>query len=286
MKKTGIAKMTAVAAAVGGAVLLKKQAEKNKMAKAGYSVEEVELYRDGMKICGQLFVSEKEEKQPLVIMSHGFGANMRSMKGYAKMFAEDGIAAFIYDFIGGGVMSRSDGKMSEMSVLTEAEDLNTVLDHFRDDERFDRERIFLMGASQGGFVSTYVGGKRPEDVAGLIVLYPAYVIHDDTRKRVPDTEKIPDTMHIMGMKVGSIYNRDALSFDIYQLMKEYPKKVLIIHGSDDSIVPYSYSERAKNTFADAQLIRIEGANHGFGGKAAIYSGNLSLQFVKKILQEG
>ena len=160
-----------------------------------------------------------------------------------------------------------------------------VIDHFRNDERFDNERIFLMGASQGGFVSTYVAGKRPEDVAGLVALYPAYVIQDDTRERVPDPDNIPDTMRIMGMKVGSIYNRDALSFDIYDVMKEYPKKVLIIHGSDDSIVPYSYSERAKKTFPNAKLIRIEGADHGFRGEDHIYSANLSVQFVKKILQE-
>ena len=167
--------------------------------------------------------------------------------------------------------------------------------------------LILSGSPAGGFTARIAESQTEEALAGADYAFGGFwqilkegavvedfAIHHDARtafgisddSRTPDTEKIPDTMHIMGMKVGSIYNRDALSFDIYQLMKEYPKKVLIIHGSDDSIVPYSYSERAKNTFADAQLIRIEGANHGFGGKAAIYSGNLSLQFVKKILQEG
>ena len=40
--------------------------------------------------------------------------------------------AYVFDFNGGGLGSRSDGKMTEMSVLTEAADLEVVLDYFQD----------------------------------------------------------------------------------------------------------------------------------------------------------
>lgn len=248
-----------------------------------YDVQETGFFRDNMKIAAELFVPEREEPMPLVILSHGFGANGASLAGYAQNFAKNGIAACTFDFIGGGRSIKSDGKTSEMSVLTEASDLEVILNELRLDPRFDTDKIFLFGESQGGFVSTYVAGEYPGEVAGLIALYPAYVISDDTRKRVPDPDNIPETMEVMGVTLGSIYNRDAMSVDIYDQMKKYGKKVLIIHGTKDSLVPISYSERAAKTFPDAELVRFDGAGHGFGGKDASEAARISLEFVEKML---
>jgi hypothetical protein len=248
-----------------------------------YVTQETEFYRNNMKISAELFIPENDEPTPLVILSHGFGGNGASLAGYAQNFAENGIAACTFDFIGGGMNIKSDGKTTEMSVLTEATDLEVILNGLRTDPRFDPDKIFLFGESQGGFVSTYVAGNHSEDVAGLIALYPAYMISDDTRKRVPDPDNIPETMEIMGIPLGSIYNRDAMSVDIYDQMKLYGKKVLILHGTNDSIAPISYSEHAVETFPNAELIRFDGAKHGFGGSDSIKAAKLSLEFVESLL---
>lgn len=244
-----------------------------------YSTQEVEFNRDGKRIYGELYVPECDQPMPLVILSHGYGENHTNVAGYAQGFAKCGIAACIFDFAGGSNNSKSDGDTTEMSVLTEAADLETILDELRSDPRFDQGKIYLFGQSQGGFVSTYVAGERPDDVAGLIALYPAYVIGDDTRKRVPDPDHIPETMDVMGMTLGSIYNRDALSFDIYDQMKKYDKNVLIFHGTKDSLVPVSYSEKAEATFLNAKLIRIDGADHGFSPNDAEKVLQQSIDFV-------
>ncbi|WP_315330423.1 alpha/beta fold hydrolase, partial [Treponema socranskii] len=225
---------------------------------AAFKIEERNFQRKGMKISGELFIPDRASPVPLVILSHGFGGNRGSVKGYAESFAERGIAAYIFEFIGGGEHIKSDGKMTEMSVLTEAEDLIVIFDNLKADARFKAEQIFLFGESQGGFVSTYVAALRPADIAGLVLLYPAFVLHDDARRRTPDQERIPDTMKLLGKTVGQIYNKDVLSFDIYTLMLQYSGKTLIIHGSADSLVPLSYSERAIKTFPDAKLITLDG----------------------------
>ncbi|MBQ7487524.1 MAG: alpha/beta hydrolase, partial [Clostridia bacterium] len=162
--------------------------------------------------------------------------------------------------------------------------LGCVLDAFKNDPRIDPEQIILFGESQGGFVSTYTAGVRPEDIAGLIVLYPAYVLQDDSHNRNPDPQNGPEVSNFMGVRIGRIYDVDAQSFDIYQIMEAYKGKVLIVHGTADSIVPHAYSERARDTFSDAKLITIDGAGHGFYGAAMETAKQEAVSFIHEILR--
>lgn len=250
-------------------------------------MNELYIKRDGMNIYGRLYLPKNTSADmPLVILSHGFGGNYTNTVYYAETFARGGIPAFSYDFIGGGAGSRSDGTTAQMSVLTEAADLDAVLDHFRNDPAFDKNKIFLFGESQGGFVSTYVAGKRPSDVAGLVAFYPAYVLQDDSRERNPDPENGPSETDFWGVRIGRIYDTDAQSFDIYDVMKNYTGKVLLIHGTNDSIVPISYSERAARTFPDAEFVRIPGAGHGFYGSDEREAADRALSFIKELIKKG
>ena len=246
-----------------------------------YKMQELEFLRDGKKIYGRIYLPEGNGPFPVAIMGHGFGANLSMMEGYAKSFAENGIAAYVFDFIGGGHDIKSDGKMTEMSVLTEAADMNTVLDGILALDIIDKNNIFAMGGSQGGFVATYIAGTRPEDIKGLIALYPAYVLQDDARKRTGNGTEFFDTFSVMGNTISRLYDEDALSFDIYDIMKNFKGNALLIHGTADQIVPYSYSERAVDTLPSARLITIEGAGHGFGGKDDEYATRCAIDFVKE-----
>ena len=212
---------------------------------------------------GVLQMPEGEGPVPLVITCHGFGGNHYGALDYAAYFAAGGYAVFSLDFCGGGLWSNSDGTMLEMSVLTEAADLNAVIDSFRGDPRFSD--IFLRGESQGGFVASYVAAQRPDDITGLLLEYPAYVLQDDAeRRRLPDGS-FPEVSRLLGMRIGRIYSEDVTSFDIYELMAGYGGPVLILHGDRDLLVPMSYSERAVKAFPNAELVVMPGQGHGFLG---------------------
>lgn len=247
-----------------------------------YSEREVFFYRDGLKIYGKEFLPEGVEgKIPTAIIAHGFGANLTRCEPYARALAENGFAAYVFDFVGGGRQIKSDGKMTEMSVLTEAADLYVVLDGIAKRDEVDPANVFLSGESQGGFVASYVAASRPDDVRGLIALYPAYVLQDDAKKRTPDPNAIPETTNVMGMTIGRIYTSDALSFDIYDMLPNYERNVLIIHGTADPIVPVAYAERAARVFPSAELVKIDGAGHGFHGADLTRAAGLVVKFVRE-----
>ena len=231
-----------------------------------FAAAEEEFYLPGS--LGNLYVILKtppapDGPVPLILLSHGFGGSHSGIRDYADYFVSNGFAACSLDFCGGGRDSKSDGTMLEMSVLTEAEDLNAVVDYFRDDPRFSS--IYLWGESQGGFVSSYVAAGRPEDIAGLVLEYPAYVLTDSAKRNRQEGGSFPEESRLLGMRIGRVYYEALASIDIYGHIAAYGGPVLVLHGNLDWLVPLSYSERAAEAYPNAELIVMPGQGHGFIG---------------------
>lgn len=240
------------------------------------------IREDGYHIRGRLYRPAGEGPFPAVIFSHGFGGNFRYLEHYGPRFAREGIAMFLFDFCGGGPESASDGTMLEMSVLTECGDLELVFDRIRALPCVDPGSLFLMGESQGGYVSALAASRLKEAVRGLILWYPALVIEDDSRGRLAEGKPAP--ANVFGLAIGAKYTRDALSLSIYDEIPKYRGRVLILHGDCDPVVPLSYSERACRVYADASLHVIRGAGHGYNAQESQEAGRLSADFVKSLIR--
>lgn len=233
-----------------------------------------ECNREGLCIKGTVFRDETIEKQPTIIISHGFMSNQTTVINYAKSFAEIGYAAFTFDFCGGGIKGKSDGKSEDMTVFTEVKDLFAVIDHIKTLPYVDKKRITLMGCSQGGFVSGMVAAKRKEEIEKLILFYPALCIPDDARNGKMlgfsfDPQNMTEILSKFPMKIGRDYAKCVLDIDSVKEISGYDGEVLIVHGTDDKIVNYSYAKKAKEAFGDEKcdLLLISGAGHGFRGNA-------------------
>lgn len=230
--------------------------------------EELWLESGGKKVYGKMYLpGDEKDSYPTVILSHGFNSSSVLNEGYAESFAKNGYAAYIFDFCGGGPGTKSDGATTEMSVLTEYQNLSDVMDQVKALDYVDGDQLFLFGLSQGGFVSAYTAAQRPGDVKGLILFYPAFVLQEEYFEKYDSVEAIPDEdFESMGVPLGAIYAKDARSFDIYEEIGKYKGDVLICHGDKDTLVPLSYSEKAIEVYDSAELKVIQYGEHGFQGK--------------------
>lgn len=232
-----------------------------------YTVEELSAEVDGHTIYGQIYIpSGIDEPLPAVIISHGYGGTHSTNAAYAEELARKGLAAYCFDFRGGGSGSRSDGSPLEMTVFTEKTDLEAVLGMIQGLDYVDSSRIFLMGTSQGGMVSAMTGAAHPDEIKGMMLLYPAFCIPDDARSQYTSADEVPERPTVRSwLSVGHDYVADVLDYDVYADVTTYAKDVLILHGDRDGIVDLSYSQRAAEEYPSAELKVIEGAGHGFGG---------------------
>lgn len=217
---------------------------------------------------------------PAVIFSHGFGGNHSVGTQYAEALAEHGYAVYCFDFCGGSSGSRSDGSTLEMSVFTEQADMEAVIAMIQELEYVDNENLFLMGTSQGGAVSAITGAAHKEEIRGMVLLYPAFLLAERANELFQSVEEIPDTYFFLWMEVGRAYFEPLIGYDIYEEIAAYDRDVLMIHGDADSIVPLTYSERALEVYPSSELKVISGGGHGFYGEDARQAIEYMLEYLE------
>lgn len=230
-----------------------------------YETRDLDVTSQGQTLPGRLYVPAADAAVPLIVCSHGLCSAPDDVAPVAQALARLGLAAYCPSFRGGG--PGSVGDMTHMSVMTEVVDLEAVLTAARTAaggwEVVDPGRIVLLGESQGGEVSAVTAARHPEQVAGLVLWYPAFSITDTLHSLYTSLDAVPQDYSFLGCALGRVYAQDMWDYDVYTEIAGYTAPVLIVHGSDDLVVPYRYSERARTTYPDAELVRIDGAGHGF-----------------------
>lgn len=234
----------------------------------GFTERELWVQRDGMRIYGVLYAPQgasAESPRPAVICSHILGGTHENSGKYAAEMASRGYIGYAFDFCGGSDESRSSGKTTESSIKTEAADLSAVLDVIRALPEVDGRNVFLFGQSQGGAVSAMVAAARPDDVAGLILLYPAFVIHGLAVDMFGTPENAPET-YSLWLELGHIYAVDAIEYDFYEHIGDYTGPVLMFQGTADMLEPRRYTDRAAEVYANVDYEVFEGVGHSFQGQ--------------------
>lgn len=237
--------------------------------------------KNGKSIYGIVSNPDTKGKHGVAIISHGFNGTHHFGKDYFKTLNDLGYAVYSFDFPCGSVNSKSDNNTMNMSVSDEKDALKEIVAYFQKQKDVDKNKIVLIGESQGGLVSALAASELKKQVSNLVLIYPALCIPDNWNERYPRVEDIPEVSEIWGVKLGKKFMMDIRNMKPFDIIGNYKGNVLIVHGTDDKVVPVDYSKRAQQTYQNAELKIIEKAGHGFNPRERF----LSNQYVKDFLQK-
>lgn len=225
-----------------------------------YQVNEMIIDVPKGSVYGKSFVPEDTgDKMTAVILSHGYNSSHEDLSDLASALGENGVFAYAYDFCGGSARSKSSGSSTEMSIQSEMDDLRAVIAHIEGLDFVDKEKIYLYGESQGGFVSSLTADEK---IKGLYLLYPAFCIPDNWAGRTIEGE-----VDFMGMPLSNCFCDGLPKYDVFEHIKKYSGAVKIYHGDSDKLVPLPYAQKAAESFKNAELIVFGGEGHGFSSSA-------------------
>lgn len=230
-----------------------------------------------------------EQKVPMVIICHGFTGNKNEplLNAISDSLRNDGIASIRFDFDGHG---QSDGKFEDMTVPKEIEDAKAVYDYVASLPYVSQ--VGIAGHSQGGVVASMTAGiLTDKDIKAVALLAPAVVLRDDALRgmcmgKYYNPHDVPaEGVELWGGRVlGRDYIRSAQTLPIYATSAYYHGPALIVHGTYDVVVPYTYGERYHNMWDCSEYYPIDGADHGFSGHTAYVAG-LVANFMNKELKK-
>ncbi len=226
------------------------------------------------------------ERVPMVVLCHGFMGNMQSdlLIKIAELLQERGIASIRFDFNGHG---QSEGRFQDMTVLNEIVDAKKVIEYVTALPYVGS--VAIAGHSQGGVVAAMTAGELgAEKIKSVVLLAPAAVLRDDairgsTMGATYDPFNPGEYVELFrGLRLGAEYIRTAFSMPIYETSAEYNGPALIIHGTGDRVVPYTYGERFHQLWEGSELIILDRADHGFSKQTSEVAAS-SADFLSKTL---
>lgn len=254
-----------------------RQTEKSESG-SKVAIEELSYLNGDTKVFGKLYrpaeaamkgTEMSRRKFPTVVFCHGLGMNCDYWHSWCRALAGKGIIAYAFDFQGGAMQNcRSTSDMMHMTPETEREDLAMVMQRLRKEKFVDKDSIYLVGHSLGGLVaSQYASGDGKRLLKGLVLMAPAFNIHDDALALYPKAKEIKDTTILMGCTLGRDYFVSARKYDPYKWLHRFDKPVLILGAGSDDKVPAEYLEKAAEAFPDASLNMIDRGDHLFTAMA-------------------
>jgi dipeptidyl aminopeptidase/acylaminoacyl peptidase len=167
---------------------------------------------------------------PVIVCSHGLLSAKESPKFIAigEEMSRAGFCVLRFDFSGCG---ESPPRPGESLVEARRSDLEAAL-AFALEQPWSDGRIGLIGSSFGGFLSLLAANQRPELIQAAVSWAAPY----DVSKIHPDAENFEDLRTIFPdqFTLGSPKTLYAL---------DRARRVLIIHGQLDEIVPWEDSVR-------------------------------------------
>ncbi len=254
-----------------------------------------------------LYYEEHGQGEPLLFIS-GLGGHVAEIPHLVESYARQ--TRFIaFDGRGCG---RSEKPPGEYSIAGYADDAAALLDVLAIDS------AFVYGSSMGGMVAQELALRHPQRVRGLILgcttagaLRGERPSNETVQSMVANQALSGDEALVAGWKLGysktyieahydemlarsrasrpygaprDSYMRQVVAaarHDTYDRLRHIACPVLILHGSDDAMMPVRNALLLKDGIPHAELQILDGMGHGYNLEAQVAADALVLNFVRR-----
>ncbi|XP_051136869.1 uncharacterized protein LOC127255400 isoform X2 [Andrographis paniculata] len=190
------------------------------------------------------------------------------MVNLALAFEKEGLSAFRFDFAGNG---ESEGSFQYGNYCREVEDLRSVIEHFRREERLIAA---IIGHSKGGnvvllYASRYGDVQTVVNMSGRFDLRRGIAgrLGKDFQERIEQRGYI-DVKNRKGKteyRVTKESLTDRLATDTLAACRTIPRscRVLTVHGTQDEIVPVEDAFEFDKHIPNHKVCIVDGADHEY-----------------------
>jgi len=237
---------------VGGMFYYPDQEVYDTPARHGLPYEEVTFpSRDGTSLSGW-FIPAVGRAQGTVIHFHGNAQNMTSHFGFVSWLPGQGFNLFVFDYRGYG---KSAGKPDRQGLF---EDSLAALDYIARRPGIDHDRLLVLGQSLGGANAIAALGSSPRKGVRAVAIDSTFSSY---RRIVRDKIGDMPLLSLLRWPLSYLLIGDSRSPDRH-IASIAPTPLLIIHGTDDPVIPYHHGKRLFDLAGEPkQLWTVAGGEH-------------------------
>jgi 2,6-dihydroxypseudooxynicotine hydrolase len=187
-------------------------------------------------------------------MLPGLDSTKEELQTTADYFLRRGLATFSVDGPGQGETE------SRLKIEAASEKcVGAILDVVERLDSVDASRVGVYGVSLGGYYAVRAAAFERRIVATVENAGPFCLglLHDGLPPMTRDAIK-----HRSGATDSEDARKRALELDLTGVAERVTKPLLVVHGTEDRLVPYADAERIAQAAPKATLARFEHGNHG------------------------
>jgi len=213
------------------------------------------------QLIGMVHIPDKEGKLPTVIFLHGFGGTKseahKLFVNFSRALCENGYIVYRFDFRGSG---DSYGNFEDMTLTSEIEDFNTIMNFVKKQEIVDINKIGLVGLSFGVSVSIC---SEPKEIKAMVLLSGVFYLRETFERVLEEWEEGRKFIR-RGKIVKSDFLDNLDNYDVFKTIKNIKCPILFVHLDKDPNVNVKNSLDAFEAANEPKTLEIiKGNNHTF-----------------------
>lgn len=210
----------------------------------GFKFEDVGFHSvDGTPLHGWFIPSRATKAKGTVVFSHGNAGSLGHHLGFVLWFAEAGFNVLMYDYRGFG---KSGGCVGRRGMVNDVKAAFTYVSKRRD---LDVNRLVSYGHSLGGAQSVTAIGEAPVRGLRAVIIDGAFASYRTMAR-------------VIGGRLGESLVTDDLAPKDF-VSKISPVPLLVVHGSNDIVVPVSQGRQLfRNAAEPKTMFEVKDGNHG------------------------